>query len=160
MDLFVVRHAIAVPAQEGTGDESRPLSEEGRARFARCVRGMRRLGLRFDRLLHSPYLRAVESAEALSTLVQPDGVTAVSAHLAGPPTASLLAEIAERGERLAVVGHEPWLGELTAHLMGSTGPSVEFKKGAVAHLRGELEKGGMDLVALLPPRVLVRVAHG
>lgn len=155
MELFVVRHAIAVPAGEGLTDDARPLSEDGRARFVRCVRGMRRLGFRFDRLVHSPLLRAVQTAEELTPLLT--GESMVHAGLAGPPTPELVAELRGAGERLALVGHEPWLGELASFLMGGRTPCLELKKGAVAHLRGELVEGGMDLVALLPPRVLVRV---
>jgi len=157
MELFLVRHAIAIPPAEGVSDAARPLTPEGRARFGQCVRGMRRLGFRFDRLLHSPWLRAVETAEELATLLS--GESVVHPGLAEPPSPALLEELRRGGERVALVGHEPWLGELVGHLVGSRGPCIELKKGAVAHLRGEVSDGGMDLLALLPPRVLVRVGY-
>ena len=60
---------------------------------------------------------------------------------------------------MALVGHEPWLSELLARLLGSSdeGP-LEFKKGGVAivDVRGRLEGGG-KLVAYLPPRLMRRL---
>lgn len=157
MELFVVRHAIAAPYSVDVPDEERPLTPEGRERFRRCVRGLERLGIELDRLLHSPLLRAVQTAEELAGLLR--GSTAVTPHLAAPPGAGLLSEIAQGGERVAVVGHEPWTSELVALLAGDRGAAVDMRKGAVAHLVGEAEPAGMLLRALLPPRVLVRVGE-
>ncbi len=58
MELFVIRHAIAVPGSMLLADADRPLSPKGRARFAPAVMGLQRLKVRFDRLYHSPWLRA------------------------------------------------------------------------------------------------------
>lgn len=156
MDLFVVRHAVAVPWSSELDDRSRPLTDKGRARFRRCVKGLEVLGVRFDRLLHSPLLRAVQTAEELAQLL--DGESVVTPHLAAPPAPALLAELAG-AESPALVGHEPWVSALTAALLGAgDGTAVAFKKGAVAWLQGDPEPRAMQLVAFLPPRVLVELA--
>jgi len=156
MDLYVVRHAIAAAQSEGVDDAERPLTDAGRERFRRCVEGLDALGVRFERLLHSPLLRAVQTAEELAPLA--DGETVVTPHLASPPSEALLEEL-EDHPSAAVVGHEPWTGELVSLLL--TGefrrPALDFKKGGVAWLRGEPRPRGMELVAFLPPRVLVRL---
>src|SRR5262249_18148923 len=79
--------------------------------------------------------------------------------LTGSPRSELLAEIAEHGVRgsVAVVGHEPWLGELVALLTFGDQPggdSIPPKKGRGAGLAGTAAPGGMTLRALLPPRLL------
>ena len=157
MDLFVVRHAIAAPLEDGMLDEERPLTERGRQRFRRCVRGLERLGVVLDRMLFSPALRCVQTADLLADLLE--GETAVSPSLAAAPSAALLAEIAERGQSVACVGHEPWCSDLVGLLVGGTSAPLrlEVKKGGVAWLRGELSPGGMALLALLQPRALVRI---
>lgn len=159
IELFLIRHAIALPAAEGQSDAERPLSDKGRARFRRCVRGLDELGLRFDRLLHSPLLRAIETAELAAELL--DGSASVCGALAGPPSDRLFGEIApQEGERVALVGHEPWIGELCSLcLTGSVARAVAFpfKKGGVAWLAGAPEPGGMSLRGFLAPGVLRRL---
>jgi phosphohistidine phosphatase len=155
MKLVLVRHATAVPAEEGVADESRTLTDRGRERFTRAVRGLRRLGMRFDVLIHSPWTRAVETADLLLPLV--DGESRVCMLLARAPGRPLLVELAALGDKtVALVGHEPWLGELTMLLITgkASAVSLELKKGAVALLEGEAKPAGMRLQALLPPRVL------
>jgi phosphohistidine phosphatase len=73
------------------------------------------------------------------------------------PKSELLALIAELNETTAVVGHEPWLGELVAWLaFGDTrhGDALCLKKGGVVWLEGSCVPGGMQLRAVLPPNVL------
>ena len=157
MQLFLVRHAIAVPAVEGEPDAARPLTDEGRKRFARAVRGLDRLGIRFDRVLHSPWTRAVQTAEMLDRIL--DGESQVEPALAREPDPEMVARLA-CGERVAAVGHEPWMSELLALLVtGNKTHAAGFrcKKGQVAWLEGEAKSRGMQLVASLPPRVLRRL---
>ncbi len=158
MDLWLIRHAIAEPAAAGVADGLRALTPEGRERFARGVRGLMRLGPRFDLVLHSPLLRAQETADLLEPIV--DGETAVSAALAREPDEELLDDI--HGDVVALVGHEPWLSQTCCWLLfgwrvyaeDPTHSIVVLKKGAAAHLVGEPRPGSMRLAALYPPAML------
>ena len=94
MDLFVIRHAPPLAHSIGGSEFGPPLSAEGRERWTRCVRGLDALGVRLDRILHSPLLRAVQTAEELAKLLE--GQSLVSPSLDEPPTDSLLAEAADR----------------------------------------------------------------
>ena len=60
-----------------------------------------------------------------------------------------------RKPRIALVGHEPGIGELAARLIGSRHP-IEFKKGAVCRIDlDEIPPGGPgDLRWLIPSRFL------
>ncbi len=158
MELFIVRHAVAVPQRPDLPDEARPLTPDGRRRFQRAVRGMSRLGIELDRLHHSPWLRAVETAEILTRLVAEDGETVVEPGLTRPPDAELLAAL--DGERVAAVGHEPWLSEMVSLLTCGTvkhASRFDFRKGGLAWLEGELKPRRMVLRAFLPPRALRRI---
>lgn len=153
MELFLVRHGIAAPGSAVLPDADRPLTPEGRERFARAVVGLQRLGVRLDRLYHSPWLRAVETATLLMPVL--DGELVSTAALARPPSEVLLEEIV--GERVAFVGHQPWMGELLAWLI--TGGHIAehgfaFKRGGVAWLEGQPQPGRMALRAFLPPQIL------
>lgn len=154
-ELFLIRHAIALPAEPGQLDELRALSGEGRERMMEVAAGLAALGVELDELVHSPLLRAVETAELLTDLCT--GETRVDEGLAQPPRAELLHRI--QGASAALVGHEPWMSDLLALVLGcpTAAPALTFKKGGVAWLEGELEPGAMRLRAFLPPRVTRRL---
>ena len=133
----------------GQDDAARPLTDEGRRRFARVAEQLAHAGVVFDRIYHSPKLRAVQTADLLRPLLA--GEFEVTPLLAAPPDIELLHIL-----RTALVGHEPWLSELCAYLIlgERRGEMFVFKKGGVAHLEGLPSPGVMRLLALLPPRLL------
>ena len=157
MELFVVRHAIAEDAAPDQDDADRGLTVDGKKRFARAVRGLAKLGIQFERVMHSPWKRAAQTAELLGPLLE--GPTEVQPLLAEPPSAALLKALARHTEEgpLAIVGHQPWLGELVAWLAMAErdkGEWIDLKKGGVVWLEGEAKPGRMKLRACLPPSVL------
>jgi phosphohistidine phosphatase len=161
--LYLVRHAVA--AERGPDypdDEQRPLTPEGAERWRRSVAGLREFGLILDIVLTSPLVRAHETAEVLVAGLKPKPKLVVAEVLSpGRKPATVLAEIGKyagmaRGpSRLALVGHEPDLGELAARLVGAKG-AIEFKKGAVCLIDVDraMPGGPGTLRWLLPPRVL------
>ena len=155
--LYVIRHAIAAAKDPNQTDAARPLTAKGRRRWREAVKGAEHLGFRFDLLLHSPWLRAVETAQELTRLVE--GTTEVTDLLARPPDPQLLGKLT--GERIAVVGHQPWLGDLVGLLVfghPELGAHLELKRGSILCLEGSVEPAGMTFTASLPPRVLRSVA--
>jgi phosphohistidine phosphatase len=155
MHLFVIRHAVAEDVGPGVDDTARALTEAGRAKLRRAVRGLRALDVRFERILTSPWKRAVQTARQLEAIAASPPVA--TDLLTQPPRAELLALIAEGGETTAVVGHEPWLGELAAWLaFGDTrhGDALIIKKCGVLWLDGTAVPGGMQVRAAIPPRLL------
>lgn len=157
MDIVLVRHAIAVERSEHIEDAQRPLSERGVQRFTQAVRGLRRLGLRMDHVFHSPWLRAVQTAELLRPVVA--GKLEPTSLLTDTPGEALLMLAANHsdGACIAFVGHEPWMGELLSLcLTGSTkyAGNVAFKKGGVAWLHGAPHSGRLVIKGMFTPRCL------
>lgn len=161
MHLYVVRHAIAEDAQPGQDDAGRRLTHDGERKFKKVVQGLRELDWRFERVLTSPWERAARTADLLSSLSDTD--PAHTELLCKSPTQELLALISEvtgptkPGRGVAVVGHEPWLGELIGWLAfgeQKLGDSLDLKKGGIAWLAGSAVPGGMELRAILPPKLV------
>lgn len=150
MDLFLVRHAIAEERRPNLLDADRALTDKGRSRFEAVVQSLGQAGFRFDRVYHSPWLRAVQTAELLAPIT--DGAMTSAEGLAEPPRPEFFASL--EGEQVACVGHEPWMsGTLSWLTTGDPhGSWLRFKKGGVAWLRGIPHPASMELRALLPPR--------
>jgi phosphohistidine phosphatase len=159
MELFIIRHAIAEEPRADLEDAERELTSKGRKRFAQSVEALSSLGIGFDRIVHSPWRRAAQTAELLTPICDHDPRSLDA--LARPPDSALLELLAGdrfEAQRLALVGHEPWLTELVAWLVvgdPTDGDArFELKKGAVAHLRGTPAPGQMQLIALMTPKLL------
>lgn len=137
LQLYLVRHAIAAPrGEEWPDDAKRPLTPEGMTRMRRAARGLAAFDDRVDVVLTSPLVRARQTADILAGAFAPPSSVVVAGALApGGALADVLPEIVKHARKgpVAVVGHEPGIGELAAHLLGM-GHALEFKKGAIARI--------------------------
>lgn len=155
----MIRHAVAEDSEPGGDDTARALTERGKAKLRRAVRGLAAMEIRFDRVLTSPWKRAAQTAKLLAPIAREPPIA--TELLTQRPRADLLALISERNDITAVVGHEPWLGELVAWLaFGDTrfGDALVIKKSGVLWLEGTAVPGGMHLRASIPPRLLRALA--
>jgi phosphohistidine phosphatase len=158
-ELYLVRHGLAEERGDAWPDDTkRPLSAEGMSRMRRAARGLARIGIGLDLVLTSPLVRARQTAEILAGALEPRPslVTIDSLAPEGVYT-TLVADLEKhaRKTRIALVGHEPGIGELAARLIGSR-HSIEFKKGAVCRVDvdGIPPSGPGDLRWLLTPKIL------
>ena len=135
--IYLVRHAIAAErGRQWPDDTKRPLTHKGAARMRQIVMGLRALGVEFDLVLTSPLVRARQTAELLIAGVRSKPALEVTDALApGEPPVKVAAMLAKHAGRcsIALVGHEPGLGELAAWLTGSNKPFV-MKKGGVCRI--------------------------
>ena len=164
VELYLVRHAIS--AERGPkypDDRLRPLTAAGIKRFKEAVRGLNNIGLQLDVILTSPLKRAEDTAAILAAgLDRRVGVQAAEALAPGAKPVAVIeaiARAAKKHRRIALVGHEPGLGECAMRLLGARG-FIELRKGAVCaiDLDSATLAGPGTLRWLLPPRVLRRLA--
>jgi phosphohistidine phosphatase len=159
IQLYLIRHGIAEERGEAWPDDTkRPLTDEGMARLRKSARGLDRLGVALDLVLASPLVRARQTAEIMAAELDPRAHVQISEPLApGGTFQALMADLEKhsRRARIALVGHEPGLGELAARLVG-TRHSIEFKKGAVCRIDVDLlpPSAPGDLRWLLTPKIL------
>jgi phosphohistidine phosphatase len=144
MDLYLMRHGIAVPREEhpAMADAERPLTEEGVRKTGQVADGLAQLGTRCDRIFTSPLVRARQTAEiAARAIGSPDRIEAWAELGAEGSNEALLRRLQRTAQRerlkaVLLVGHEPQLSELTSMLLSGTGTlSVDFKKAAVCCLQ-------------------------
>ena len=159
LEIYLVRHAVA--AERGPkypDDRSRPLTPEGVKRFRESVKGLSKFGVEIDIVLTSPLVRARDTATLLASALKPKpSIEQVEALAPGGRHVAIVEAIkaAKRQRRIALVGHEPDLGEFAARLLGSRG-GVEFKKGAICliDVDSATPGGPGTLRWFLPPRAL------
>jgi phosphohistidine phosphatase len=148
MILYVIRHAWAeeVDQTRWPDDRGRPLTKDGRKRFAAVVERLAKRGLAPQRLVTSPLVRCVETAKIVAAGVSPQPDVVQHAGLApGSDLPALLKWMkteTRRCEQVAWVGHAPDVGHIAAALIGDGSAAIEFSKGAVA----AIEFDGMPAV--------------
>jgi phosphohistidine phosphatase len=120
---------------------------------------MKKMDLRFDLILFSPFLRATQTAEIIAESLKLKKQPGLSDALTpdGNPKALIrqLNELKPVPENVLLVGHEPYLSCLISLLTtGRVDLMMDFKKGGLCKLEAEYLLYGRcaKLVWLLTPR--------
>ena len=157
--IYLVRHGLAADqGPEFPNDEDRPLTTEGIERMRDQVPGLRDLDVRLDRVLTSPLVRAVQTAEILASGLECAAPPImVDALRPGGRYDAVLAALGRLGadRSVALVGHMPSIGDIAARLIGARAPLV-FKKGGVCCIEADAlpPAGPGHLRWFVPPRAL------
>lgn len=128
MELILWRHAEAEAGVPGKPDELRALTEKGRKQAEKMGSWLDRHLPEGCRILASPALRTVETAEALRRKFKTHPGLAPDL----PPERILDAARWPDGENpVLVVGHQPALGQVAALLVGGVQQNWTLRKAAV-----------------------------
>jgi phosphohistidine phosphatase len=150
MDLILWRHADAA---QGGRDLERKLTARGRKQASRMAEWLvARLPSRF-KVFSSPARRARETADALATHYS---ISERLAPGAEPADILLAAGWPSRKGAVIVIGHQPDLGRVAAHLLSGTYSDWSLKKGGLWWLSNREREGQAQVVvrAVLAPEFL------
>jgi phosphohistidine phosphatase len=154
MDLYLIRHASAIDGS-GRPDEERALTREGRQEALDVGAALARHAVQPALIVSSPLVRAIETAELVAVSVSYAGALEVARALAPNGTfARLLADVLEpraHEPSLALVGHEPSIGEFLSTLLDRDG--LNMRKGEVVRLRWTPGRTAELVWALTPHRL-------
>jgi phosphohistidine phosphatase len=158
VDLYLIRHADAVPLGEGgdSTDANRPLTPTGENQAKNLASTLQSKAIPLGVLLTSPLVRARQTAEGVA-----------HAWSTSAPEIRDCEDLAPGGKRrrlsrllkglnvdhVGLVGHEPDLGLLAAWLIGSKKAQVCLAKAGVARIScdGPPGKGKGSLVWMVTP---------
>jgi phosphohistidine phosphatase len=161
MNLYLLRHGLAGEhhPRRWPDDSKRPLTPKGRRRLHETADAMRAMGLSFDLILTSPYQRTLQTAEIIVGALKHPRPPGACEHLTpnGDPKALIeqLRKIKRAPKNILLVGHEPYLSQLTGLLAtGNTRAGIDFKKGGLCKLEIETLRYGRcaTLAWLLTPK--------
>gem|GEM_PF-237781 len=163
-EIYLLRHGIAAPpGSPHYDDRDRPLTPEGKAQIREVARALLGMGIPFDLILSSPYLRARQTAEIVHETLDPGFPLKFSQHLVPHGSAKLLTGEINRAygskDRILLVGHEPFLSSLIlTWVAGSAHGLIEMKKGGLAKLSSLKLKCGAcaSLEWLMGPRQILK----
>lgn len=138
MEIFIVRHAIAMDRDEfkltGLDDSQRPLTEGGEKKFKKIAEALKPLIDSVDVILSSPYARAQQTAQLLAVHF-PKIELQTSIALIPSSNPNEFAKwckdhLKKKTKSIIIVGHEPHLSILTSWLVfGCYQSKVKIKKG-------------------------------
>jgi phosphohistidine phosphatase len=159
IDLYILRHAVAESTEDWApkSERERPLTRKGEKEMFRAAKGMKKLDLKFDLILSSPFVRARRTAEIVAEVFHLDKKLKFSEALSPEAAPTRFIPQARRlfGRRrnVLLVGHEPFLSELISLLAtGQTGMNLKFKKAGLCKLTLAAAKPrGGELDWLLTP---------
>jgi phosphohistidine phosphatase len=119
MRIYLVRHGDAVPEDDAGSDRDRWLSPRGREAARVLGRLLVEQNISIDTIVSSPLPRAVQTAELLAASI--DYIATIASLRCLEPSAHprvAAGELARAGNAVLVVGHEPSISALGAHLLG------------------------------------------
>jgi len=163
LELYLIRHGVAAERGEDFPDDSkRPLTNGGISRLRKEAKALDAIGVAIDHIITSPLVRTKQTADIFAESLKSKPSVSQSDALAPAGTSTaVVQELAKhmRKGRIALVGHEPNIGELAGRLIGARMP-LEFKKGGICRIDFEVfpPKGIGQLRWFVTPRMLREIA--
>ena len=142
MDVLLIRHAEAGERDPGRfpDDDLRPVTPDGKRKMEQVARVMKKMGIKFEHLVSSPLVRALQTAEIVRTAFEFAGEVETSSALGHDCTPQNVTKLLSRfaaDARVALVGHEPSFSAVAAALIGADQAHIELKKGGSIGIRFE-----------------------
>ncbi len=151
MRLYLLRHGIAEEKSASGRDRDRELTGKGRTELKRVLEVASHAKVEPSLILTSPYARARETAAiARKALGTGEDLVETKALVPEGEPQSVWAEICDhrKEESLMLVGHNPLLEQMVAHLLGTPTLRFQFEKAAIVAIEIGNFRGEPDGVLL------------
>lgn len=169
MQVLIIRHAPAeereVFALSGQPDNLRPLTNKGKDKMRKNVNGLQKILPTIDRIAESPLVRAQQTAGLIAN-AYPNAIRDNLPALAPEGSMSKILHYLKKYKKttqvIALVGHEPDLGELITWLLSGTANIwMPLKKGSAGLIEfpEDVEAGEAELCWMLRPKQLRLLAN-
>lgn len=159
MELYFVRHGIALDREACATDEERPLSDRGREKTKKIARQLAERGLMWENILTSPLVRARQTAEIFQAAGASLQVEIFPALAPGGEIDIWIdwwQQHRDKQKPYALIGHQPDLGNWAELLVwGEARGKLILKKAGIIGVKlpsSETPIGGGELFLLLPPK--------
>lgn len=163
-EIYLIRHGIAAERTEYINDAERPLTARGRQKTQQVAQRLQQIGVQFELILTSPLVRARQTAEILqeaklSCKIEEFKPLSPAGNLQDWVNWWSDSRYNKSESRLALVGHQPNLGNWAEILVWGTSQSklAVKKAGVVGVMLSQTAEpiGRGELFLLIPPKWLL-----
>lgn len=181
MEIYLIRHGIAVERGIYQQDEERPLTDKGIRKTTLVAKKLAAVGLKFDLILTSPLVRAYQTAAILQQIGLSEKIEIFQSLSPNGNMQEWLEWLSRQfyavnsDDKLALVGHQPDLSQWAEMLLGNsieeqiivntsigyaeeTSASLSVKKAGIIGLKifnTKLPLGTSKLFLLTSPKWLI-----
>jgi len=152
MDIYLIRHSEAVELNNEIVDDSfRYLSFNGRQKTIEVANRLKKMKVRFDCILTSPVIRAVQTAELLTASIKHKGELMTAIELMGGNSFTRFMQLINRNSRfesIACIGHAPDVNNYALGLVGQEAYrdlKINFKNTSVCKINYNIKDGNGKL---------------
>jgi len=139
MILYLIRHAWAAERdnERYPNDDLRPLTSDGKKRFAKMLDRLSDVKIRPTWIATSPLVRCRQTADILAkSLSKPVEIIELVSLRPESDLGEVLAWTAQhKDEEIAWVCHAPAVSDFAAALIGDGSAAIRFSKGSIAAIR-------------------------
>ncbi len=132
IQIGILRHAIAEDQAPSQKDFDRRITPLGRQRLDLQIERLISWGWAPSALFHSPFVRTTQTAAVVAARFP--GLQVVASDAIALGDLSEILRLCVGHESPLLVGHEPTMGELVAHLLGAPRGTTPMKKAGFALL--------------------------
>jgi len=163
MILYLMRHGIAEDQAPLGRDADRELTQQGTLRTAMVAKGLHRLGITFDSIISSPYLRARQTAEIVARVVGYEADLTLDERLVPHARFEDINDMIRENDAAGSIlftGHEPSMGIFISGLCADGHLQIDVRKASVTAIeinRFSPRAAGM-LLWSLPPKLIAALA--
>ncbi len=165
-NLYLMRHGIAARTNNTQDDFDIPLTPEGIHLLEAQTLGMRKLGVKPQIIIASPYKRAQETAALVAHALNPElketiETTEDLVPYSSPQNVFATLSAYQEFESVLVVSHQPLMGSTAGSLVKGRGSHLPFGKGCLCLIEVEEtpKTGKGSLQWLLTPQQQVEAVQ-
>ena len=154
MNIYLMQHGKPVTKEK---NPDKPLSDRGRDDVRKMAGFLKKAGIQVETVFHSGKTRARQTAEIISSKINPGKESQKREGLSPSDDVKAIAEEIKQGQKdFMIVGHLPHLGKLVSFLTTGSDSSqvVGFQQGGVVCLRTNEEEKNWAIAWMLVPEIM------
>ncbi len=148
MDVYIIRHGVAADLDNEIVEESyRYLTIHGRNHCRIVAQRLKDMKIRFDSILSSPLVRAVQTAEVFASVLKYDDEIKTAIELIGGNSFSRFSQLIKRHSHhnsIAIFGHAPDVNSFSLNLIEDNPVKdlqLNFKNASVCKIKYDPSSG-------------------
>ncbi len=154
MNIYLMQHGKPVPKEK---NPDKPLSDRGRHDVRKMAGFLKKAGIQVETVFHSGKTRARQTAEIISSEINPGKESQKREGLSPLDDVKAIAEEIKLGQNdFMIIGHLPHLEKLVSFLTTGSNSSqvVSFQQGGVVCLRANEEELNWAIAWMLVPEII------